>query len=122
MKIIIINNESTKKDTKKYNNEVEVTSKIIDICSTYGIKVESIKDEDKEQYLKFLRWRNIESIEDICGSCKGSGVRTYGNTTTWRGGIGGQMLTSDVCDKCWGTGSKIKVGVDLKKLINLTKK
>ena len=64
---------------------------------------------------KFLEWRNLTK-EEVCVSCLGSGVKTYGNTTTWKGGIGGQALTNDICNDCWGTGSKINKGVNLKEL------
>lgn len=43
---------------------------------------------------------------DVCEECNGSGYKTYGSSSTWRGGIGGQTLTTSVCDKCWGSGSK----------------
>ncbi len=45
---------------------------------------------------------------DICKECNGSGYKTYGSTATWRGGIGGQAMTNDVCDYCWGSGSNSK--------------
>lgn len=50
--------------------------------------------------------RNMRDLWDktLCPSCQGWGVRSYPNTTTWRGGIGGQMFTNDVCNKCWGSG------------------
>lgn len=44
--------------------------------------------------------------DDFCPECNGSGYRTYGDTSTWRGGAGGQAFTDGVCDKCWGSGSK----------------
>ena len=43
-------------------------------------------------------------IEEICPACSGRGTRGYGSTSTWHGGIGGQMMTGDICDKCWGSG------------------
>ena len=47
--------------------------------------------------------------EDICcPECWGSGYKGYGDTSTWRGGVGGQMMTTDVCNKCWGSGDKTK--------------
>ena len=46
--------------------------------------------------------------DDICSGCGGIGWRTYGDTSTWRGGVGGQSLTDDVCCDCWGSGSASK--------------
>ncbi len=46
-------------------------------------------------------WRGIE---EPCKTCGGSGTRAYGSTSTWRGGVGGQAITSGVCDTCWGSG------------------
>lgn len=45
-------------------------------------------------------------IVDACVRCGGWGVCTYGNTSTWRSGIGGNALTNDVCDRCWGSGDE----------------
>lgn len=43
-------------------------------------------------------------VVERCSACIGLGVRAYGSTATWRGGVGGMTITSDVCDKCWGSG------------------
>ncbi len=51
-----------------------------------------------------LEWRDIEK-ENACGDCGGSGKKTYADTSTYHHGIGGQMLTTDVCDCCWGSGN-----------------
>lgn len=51
-----------------------------------------------------------------CPSCRGIGTRTYGDTSTWHGGVGGQTLTPGVCDKCWGTGRSDHKGVNLRLL------
>jgi hypothetical protein len=51
-----------------------------------------------------------------CKGCSGFGNRTYGDTSTWRGGAGGQAMTVGVCDKCWGTGRTDRTGVNLRKL------
>jgi hypothetical protein len=61
----------------------------------------------------FLRWRGVD---DPCLTCDGSGVRTYGSTATWRGGMGGASCTRDVCDTCWGTGDRFRRGLDLRRL------
>lgn len=50
---------------------------------------------------RFLAWRGIETP---CKACSGCGSRAYGSTATWHGGIGGRAITSDICDKCWGSG------------------
>jgi hypothetical protein len=51
-----------------------------------------------------------------CSKCGGTGYRAYGSTATWTGGIGGQAITSDVCDNCWGSGRADKKFGDLRKL------
>lgn len=55
----------------------------------------------------FLDWRGIDP-EHACKRCGGSGTRAYGDTSTWRGGVGGQMITSGPCDKCWGSGDEYR--------------
>ena len=56
-------------------------------------------------------------IKTRCIKCNGTGTVLYGSTSTFLGGIGGQMMTEGVCDRCWGTGRKDKTGVNLKKLL-----
>jgi hypothetical protein len=53
---------------------------------------------------------------NLCGECMGAGIKGYSDTTTWRGGIGGQAMTSGVCDKCWGSGIHERPGVNLRTL------
>lgn len=62
---------------------------------------------------RLLEWRDVE---DPCPVCSGSGVKTYGSTATWMGGIGGQMVTSGVCDSCWGSGDAHRKWTDLRAL------
>ncbi len=68
-----------------------------------------------ESTKQHLAWRGI-APENACLACGGTGKKTYANTTTWLGGIGGQALTIGVCDKCWGTGDTQTIGADLRKL------
>jgi hypothetical protein len=56
-------------------------------------------------YAGLLAWRGLDGADTVCTTCDGSGVRAYGSTSTWLGGIGGSMITSDVCDRCWGSGN-----------------
>jgi hypothetical protein len=58
----------------------------------------------------------IYDVEKPCKCCGGLGRRVYPNTTTWRGGMGGQQTTSDVCDKCWGSGDQNCTWLSLRKL------
>lgn len=60
--------------------------------------------------------RDYRGVETPCPVCDGWGVRTYSSTALWRGGVGGQMLTSGVCDRCWGSGDKSKPWVDLREV------
>lgn len=62
---------------------------------------------------RFLDWRGVE---EPCRTCDGAGKRTYGSTATWRGGMGGAAMTVDVCDTCWGTGDRWRIGADLRRL------
>ena len=73
-------------------------------------KAEDLSDE----LVRFLAWRDIE-LENVCTSCGGSGRRAYASTATWHGGIGGQAITGGVCDKCWGSGDKMRPGYDQRK-------
>jgi hypothetical protein len=70
-----------------------------------------------EWYRRFLEYRGINPYYDtVCPSCSGSGVQVYGSTATWHSGIGGQAMTSGVCDKCWGSGKKNAPWANLKAL------
>ena len=66
--------------------------------------------------------RNSRGVRTPCGSCAGFGNRMYSNTSTWRHGIGGQSLTWDVCDSCWGSGDMFRHGANLRKLYDELKK
>lgn len=75
----------------------------------------------EEVYMRMLEWRHIDTIYNgdvVCPACGGSGVVSYASTATWRGSAGGQQFTSDVCDKCWGSGKQNKPGVDLRKMFS----
>lgn len=61
----------------------------------------------------FLLWRGVRTP---CPACGGAGCRIYPNTATWRGGMGGSLLTRDVCDLCWGSGDATIPWTDLRKL------
>ena len=81
-------------------------------------RVRKLQDERDRMYDDMLLWRGInrEGGDTPCKVCGGSGVRAYGNTATWRGGIGGQMITSDICDRCWGSGNAEKPWQNLRRL------
>ena len=54
--------------------------------------------------------------EAVCEACAGVGVRVYSNTSTWRKGVGGQAITSGICDVCWGSGDPEKPWLNLREL------
>lgn len=58
--------------------------------------------------------KEARNIETVCKCCNGTGVITYANTSTWRGGIGGSAMTTDICNRCWGTGDIDNKGVNLR--------
>lgn len=55
-------------------------------------------------------------VDVPCQSCRGLGTRLYGSTATWHGGAGGQTVTTDICDRCWGSGDEERHGVNLRTL------
>ncbi len=67
-------------------------------------------------YDDMLMWRGIDRSAgtEPCPDCGGSGVKVYGDTSTWRKGIGGQMIMADVCDKCWGSGNAKEPWINLR--------
>lgn len=68
-------------------------------------------------YSKYYDWmRSMRGVRTPCGSCDGFGNKMYASTSTWRRGIGGQALTWDVCDSCWGSGDLFKRGANLRDL------
>lgn len=69
----------------------------------------------KLEHERFLAWRDI-APGDECAICGGSGRTIYPSTATWAGGIGGAAITGDVCDECWGSGSRARKGADLRRL------
>ena len=72
--------------------------------------------KDFPKQLAELGVLQARGVEIPCETCHGLGTRAYRSTATWHGGIGGQMVTGDVCDKCWGTGDKYQKGANLKTL------
>jgi hypothetical protein len=65
-------------------------------------------DKLREDFYKVSPSSRVYYVEegDFCRECNGSGYKVYGSTATWRGGVGGQAMTTSVCDVCWGSGSK----------------
>lgn len=91
------------------------------------VRVETERDELRAElqqrkdnfYRNALYWRGIDEEyggAKVCNACGGSGQRGYGSTSTWHGGVGGQQITGDVCDKCWGSGDLNNKGADLRRL------
>lgn len=87
-------------------------------CSRPCPSCASLRRELKEAKDKAQRFDSyfINDPGDVCKKCGGVGRRGYASTATWRGGVGGQMLTEDVCNECWGSGKKSAKGADLRRL------
>lgn len=75
------------------------------------VKNYSAMRQEFHQYILDARGVTTE-----CNRCSGYGVITYGSCSTWRRGISGQVMTSDVCDKCWGSGDSERPWINLRKL------
>jgi len=102
------------KTIKEDLHSIEYGSRGLEEYEIKDLINEIYKDFEKEVQERILRWRNIEPNDTICKDCNGSGVKTYGNTSTWRGGLGGAAMTNDVCDKCWGSGVENRKWTNLK--------
>lgn len=83
-----------------------------------GKQVSDSQEWRERMYDEMLLWRGInrEMGDKPCPACGGAGIRAYGDTSAWGGGVGGQMITSDICDKCWGSGRADRPWVNLRKL------
>lgn len=77
----------------------------LSMCHRRSDLIGELRRERDEEHDRRLDWRGIDP-GDKCSACGGAGSRAYGSTATWRGGIGGRAITSDVCNRCWGSGSK----------------
>lgn len=73
----------------------------------------SLQTQHDEAHALMLDRRDIYP-EDACGTCGGYGVRTYSSGATWRGGMGTTSSAKDVCNFCWGSGSKSSPWLNLK--------
>lgn len=79
-------------------------------------EIERIRNELRQE--SFKEFLEIRGIDTPCKACGGMGVRSYGCTSTWKGGIGGQMITPGTCDKCWGSGDANSPGVNLRQVVS----
>jgi hypothetical protein len=79
---------------------------LIDLRSLQSNASEDALIERKDILDILLVYRGIDE-DDICPECDGFGKKTYASTATWSGGVGGSSLTMSVCDKCWGSGTKL---------------
>lgn len=100
---------TTRPDSQSTRLAKQECAHLHDQLTASQAEVERLKQKTKQ----LEQWRDglPELVRDMrgirgrtCKPCNGFGVRVYGSTATWHGGIGGQAITSDVCDKCWGSG------------------
>ena len=96
-----------------YEQIVALRQQVADLTAKLAT-VTAERDQRKESfYADALMLRNVELLR-ACKECGGLGVKLYANTTTWRGGCGGQAMTNGVCDHCWGSGDRYLQWVDLR--------
>lgn len=112
------NGKHEEKEKSIYNQEREQG---FNICHSLMLAQIVKRDREIEELKKRLENYNqsfldARNISEPCPRCSGLGVTAYGNTSTWRGGIGGSMMTSGICDKCWGSGDKNRPWVNLRNL------
>lgn len=71
---------------------------------------------DHAPTLPFSYFVRQRGVNDPCDKCKGLGSYYYSSGATWRGGMGTCAFTWDICDQCWSTGDKYRIGTDIRKL------
>jgi hypothetical protein len=81
-----------------------------------GLPHPEMGEEMEEQALGILGLAR-QMAGKACKLCHGTGQRLYPDTTTWRGGCGGQAITLGTCDRCWGSGRNDRRGQDLRALM-----
>jgi hypothetical protein len=86
------------------------------------METETITVERLDFHLQYLEYYRGIKPGEACSRCNGSGYLTYGSGSTWRGGIGGSMMTMDVCSLCWGSGNRTKRWPSWRKFEELEKK
>lgn len=99
--------------TNPYYEKVFIAA--YDEITKLNARVKELQEQRDSQYWDFLSMRGVEK-GDVCPACGGLGVRAYPSTSTWRGGIGGQKITNDICDECWGSGRASVKWTDLREL------
>ena len=72
------------------------------------LRAELAEARERETHLIACACNPHQHEEGVCERCGGVGSFMYGNTSTWRNGVGGSMMTVGVCNKCWGSGSQEK--------------
>lgn len=98
---------ATEQETKRHMwAKAELKAKLL-------AKDEELREARDKHYREFLEARGVG---EPCKKCGGFGQRSYPNTTTWMGGIGGQAITDGVCDHCWGTGDAERKGANLREI------
>jgi hypothetical protein len=61
----------------------------------------------------FTEYLGARGIKNTCSSCGGLGSKIYPSTTTYHGGVGGNITTLDICNRCWGSGDVLRPGINL---------
>lgn len=81
-------------------------------------RIAALEEAREHEFARMLEWRGIsrDMGDTPCKRCHGSGRAMYGSTATWRGGMGGQAITGDVCDQCWGSGNAEKPWTNLRQV------
>lgn len=102
--------DETKEETSENSSSSEAAQN--------GRSQEQIQAEKEAQkyHRLMLMFRGIRTP---CTTCNGYGVRAYGSTSTWMGGIGGAAITNGTCDRCWGSGDESHKGPNLRKLLTM---
>ena len=108
----VLKNSSGDKDMQRAFNRAATSNACIELLEENEtlqkriVELEKIKDELHDKVFRILSILGIypDFGDIVCNGCDGIGKKVYANTSTYLKGIGGQSMTDDICDECWGSG------------------
>jgi predicted RNase H-like nuclease (RuvC/YqgF family) len=104
--IAVMIQKAAAKHLPAYREQGEQMLALVESNEEKDKRIDQLEQRLDNSHEMFLMWRGIctEAGDVVCKECSGSGIKSYANTSTYHHSIGGQAITCDVCDGCWGSG------------------